>query len=231
MQSQAASTIVAEVNEDTVDYGGIWYDWNTNEYVIQYVGPQPLLADNSLGFPVRYERVTHSRADLDSALESVTTRLMASGTSVPLEGSIDTTNNRVSVEAQQPALAAALLGDNPLVDIVSTPGISIGDSCPSLRNCTPFRGGINIEKSGDPLTGECSFGYYGRDSNHVLSAVTAGHCGPVWAYWYAGTSFNYLGQSNWNQIGCPGACVDGQRIAIQGAMATSPFKYDPSQRQ
>ncbi|HEY7023509.1 MAG TPA: hypothetical protein VH371_00965, partial [Candidatus Limnocylindrales bacterium] len=66
MEMRAHQTIVKAIEADPNTYGGLWYDNETDEFVIQYVTDEQPDLPQADGFEVRWEKVANSKTVLDA---------------------------------------------------------------------------------------------------------------------------------------------------------------------
>jgi hypothetical protein len=215
-EQERLSWVVREVNTHPNDFGGVSWDWSAKipGFVIQYVGDEPPRFDPD----VTEVRVLRSRAELLSILEDLDRNLAnldarASGlVSIAID---DVANAVVLVTAApnfQVSNIVAPYGDAVALQYGSSSGRAA--ACINRQNCTPFRGGIEI----DGNVWACTYGLNARYSLGK-AVVTSGHC-DVQNDDYWRHNGNPVGPSTRNGLH-GGQDVDALRIFT--TTATSPY--------
>ncbi len=217
--------IVQLVRSDPESFGGIYWDWSapTPGFVVQYVGATP----PDLGTNMRYVRVERSRAALDAVVQRLDGLSESAATSSGwVSLGIDEVNNTVRVglaDRSAPVLPRlAELGNAVTVQFgepLGTPSV-----CNTRTDCTPHRGGIQI--NGDVYS--CTFGANAR-RNGLIVTITSGHCDTArnneWDVWrHPNTQgLNQLvGTSHANGLH-NGMDVDVLRIGAVGPQTKNPY--------
>jgi hypothetical protein len=168
---------IEAINTDSEQFGGVYID-EAGVLVIQYVGEnRGRAAVERVLVPevaVRWVQVERSQDELARIANEIRQRKLDGVFAI----SIETLTNRVEIwldeYAPRSTLAAAFAAEYADA-IFIRPGTDIlyAAACNSRTDCTPWRGGIRIDRNND--NGWCTWGFQAK-RNGNLQMITAGHC-------------------------------------------------------
>lgn len=155
--------------------------------------------------PFRIETATSTLrqlVDAQDAVERAREELLATGTNITLIGTrIQANALRVGVEHLTAEVADDLHARFGSRTILVELAPAQADSCTSVTNCFPVKGGIEIDSDYDNFVGACTSGFLAKRTDtdpDRLVLVTAGHC----IYAHGGTGDEWEHNNNdTNDIG------------------------------
>lgn len=231
---EKADAAIAAATADKSNFAGAFQDdvdgtWRLR---ILYVGDATsaraeiasLIPDS---FPVSWEQVRYSAADLEGIHDAVVDLWFELGIQRINYVAIDVAHNQVIVatptEDRDLSHQLASAYGSAVKTIVEVPGRPVAcNSTTDLEggsrfNCTPWRGGIEAQKVDGQHTGMCTLTMWARhqDNSSLKYLITAGHCGneDSQTFYHNGIS---IGVSTVNSLNLSSPLSDSRRIPATG---------------
>ncbi len=224
----SAASLVKAVYSNPSEFAGVWLDHLaggvlvvavTSEYGL-YLAEQH--GASAVGAEIR--QVAHPYAELAGLADRIGAQqdaLRASGAAIT-GWYVDEIHNRVQVD-----LASATPEARAIVADRFGPAVAVGEAsfvdvtCNYISSCTPWRGGIDIQRPFTGGTEYCTSGFTARPtgSSSTRYLLTAGHCGSgLWKH--AGTT---IGTTTRNSLDLTSPISDSQRIPMSPAGQGTPY--------
>lgn len=192
---EAASPVVEAVANDADHFGGAYSDYSSGifELHVLYVAADArdqLRRIVPAGVPVIWELVARTQGQLKAIQEQIVSDWQKNAEEIEITGvRTDLINNQVVISVNEPnedleAFYEAQFGD-AVRTVIAPPSSPVSD-CTDTQDpeggsryaCTPFRGGIELQKTGNDHTGHCTMTMWAKGQSNPANRfiISAGHC-------------------------------------------------------